>query len=295
MKNKTSAQLPTRPRLVPRGKGVEIVMVGRQKALIGDSYALLLASSWWRLIAVVALTYIIINIFFAFLYLAIGDGIDEARRGSFTDAFFFSVQTMATIGYGKMSPHGILANILVTVEALIGFSLIAVMTGLVFSKFSRPTSRVTFSEKAVISNHNGVPHLKLRLANERTNRIVNARVQLVMLKNETNKEGDTMRRFIDLKLTRSQVPMLRLTWTVMHKINEKSPLYGVSQEDLAREEIEIIVSLTGLDETMSQTIHTRYSYIADEIVCGGIFEDIIERKDGKLLIHYDKLNNLKSS
>jgi inward rectifier potassium channel len=230
---------------------------------------------------------------FASGYLALGNGIENARPGSFEDAFFFSVQTMATIGYGHLIPVGFIANVLVTAEALFGFGYFAMVTGLAFSKFSRPTARVLFSEVAVISPHDGALHLKMRLANQRANGIVNARLTMVLLRTVTNQEGQRLRRFSDLKLERDFVPLLRLTWTPLHKIDETSPLFGETYESLAAGDAEIVVSLTGLDESFGQTIHARYSYIPDEIVMHAQFEDIIEmRPDQGLGIRYDKFHNV---
>jgi inward rectifier potassium channel len=282
-----------RARLVPRGDGLEIVSLGQKRQWLDDLYARLLGVSWKQLMFVIVFLYMNINLLFAACYLFLTDGIENARHGSFLDAFFFSVQTMATIGYGKMSPIGVAANALVTLEALLGFGYFAVVTGLLFSKFSRPTARVLFSEKAVICPYDGVPTLMLRLANERTNRIVNASVQLVLVRKETNAEGIVMRRFHDLAIVRSQVPLMQVTWTVMHLIDETSPLFGATQDILRDNETEIIVSLTGLDETMSQTIHARYSYISDEIACNYTFEDVLRRtEDGRLEIHYHLFHNI---
>jgi inward rectifier potassium channel len=283
-----------RPRLVPRGDGLKIVTKGKRKIYIGDLYAQLLAAPWKYLLSTIAILYFLANIVFACAYLFLSDGIENTRHGSFSDAFFFSVQTMATIGYGRMSPIGFIANLLVTVEALAGFGFFALVTGLVFAKFSRPTARVLFSKVAVITNYEGTPHLMIRLANERGNRIVNATIQLVILGMEKTKEGHQMRRFRDLELVRDKVPIMQLTWTVMHPIDKNSPLYNISPEKLREKEIEIIVSLTGLDETFSQTIHARYSYIADEILCNSVFEDILKRSDdGELQINYHRFHDVK--
>jgi len=295
MQNQQQNAKPSRVRLVPRGRdGTAPITTGRRKKHLNDLYVELLAASWIRLLALILMLNLTINISFALGYLAIGDGIENARPGSFADAFFFSVQTLATIGYGKMVPHGLAANLLVTLETMTGFGFFAVVTGLVFSKFSRPTARVLFSNVAVICPYNGVPHLMLRLANERNNRIVDANVHVVLLREEMTKEGHDMRRFHDLNLVRSRVPVIRLTWTVMHPIDENSPLYHACAESLRDSETEIVVSLIGLDETLSQTIHTRYSYVADEIKCNAMFEDVIQqRDDGRIAVDYRKFHKVK--
>jgi inward rectifier potassium channel len=285
---------PRHPRVIARGDGFRVVAIGRRREWLGDMYVRLLGASWKAMAAMMCALYLAINLAFALAYLSIGDGLANARPGSFADAFFFSVQTLATIGYGGITPHGAIANLLVTLESLFGFAFYGVVTGLVFSKFSRPTARVLFSDKAIITAHDGRPHFMLRLANERNNRIVDASVKLTLMRDETTLEGNLMRRFYDLPLVRREIPVLRLTWTVMHFIDEHSPLYQVTPEKLAAAETEIIVSLQGIDETLSQTIHARHSYITDEIVCDAAFEDVLHRRaDYVLEVRYDRFHQLK--
>lgn len=275
---------------------LEVEVVGRHQKRFDDIYARLLDSSWWHLVVTFIVYYLLINLIFAGLYMVIGDGIENARPGSFQDAFFFSVQTMATIGYGKLVPVGAMANILVTVEALSGFCFLAVMTGLIFAKFSLPTARIIYSDVAVITNYNGVPHLMLRLANQRGNRIVEAHAHLSLIKLDVSKEGNRMRRFFDMKLMREHLPILQLSWTLMHPIDEHSPLYGKTKEQLAQEETEVIISVNGLDETLSQTIHSRFSYLASEIVYDEMFEDIIDRtEDHRIRINYQQFHKTKKA
>jgi inward rectifier potassium channel len=208
--------------------------------------------------------------------------------------FFFSVQTMATIGYGYMTPITTTANIIVTIEALWGLSFFAFVTGLVFSKFSRPTAHVLFSDVAVISDFNSKPHLKIRMANQRTNRIVDANARLYLMRSTLTKEGYHMRRFYDLSLVRSDVPLLQLTWTLLHKIDEKSPLYGLTQEQMIENDDEIVVSLIGLDETLSQTIHARHSYVSEEIIPNAFFVDVITQKDGVVHVDYRQFHSYRT-
>jgi len=280
--------------MVARGDGPKVIPTGRRKQVLGDMYVRLLGASWKRMILLMVAVYLALNVLFASAYLAIGDGIENAHKGAFDDAFFFSVQTIATIGYGAMTPHGIIANLLVTLESMFGFAFYAVVTGLVFSKFSRPTARILFSDKAIIASHDGKPHFMLRLANERDNRIVDTSAKLTLMRNQITAEGTLMRRFHDLPLVRREIPILRLTWMVMHEINDQSPLYGMTSESLAEMEAEIIISIRGMDDTLSQTIHARHSYIAGEIVCNAAFEDILLRRDDYVLeVRYDRFHQLK--
>ena len=281
-------------RLIPRGDRPKVTATGHRDIWPEDIYAHLMSMSWAKLTGLIIAAHLLVNTLFAGIYLIIGDGIKNARPGSFQDAFFFSVHTMATINYGEMAPHGLAGNIVVTAESLTGLIFLAFTTGLVFSRFSRPTSRILFSKLAVVCPFEGTPHLMFRLANERRNRIVDANVHVVMWCLGTTKEGYPKRRFYDLTPVRDRVPMMTLSWTVMHKIDESSPLFGLSTEWLKEHEAEIIVSLTGTDETLSQPIHAQYSYVADELVFGSAFEDIVSRSnDGQLEINYNRFHNVK--
>lgn len=289
MKLKKTAKLPIRARVVSRTEKERLrpITIGKDRDNFSDLYAKMLGASWGMLAITILSVYFAINLLFAFGYYIVIEGIENARPGSFTDVFFFSVQTFATIGYGKMAPVGMVANIMVTFEALTGLCFVAVITGLIFSKFSRPTARLLFSEVAVICPYNGVPHLMIRLANQRGNRIVNASVDLTIMRLELSQEGHRMRRFHDLVTLRRQLPILQLTWTILHPIDEKSPLFNIPQEKLLEDEIEIVVSITGLDETFSQTVNARYSYMADEILRDSIFEDVVKRtEDNRVEINY---------
>lgn len=287
---------PRRPRVIPRGPHdqARVRTIGRRRAIFTDNYARLLAARWRVLLVLLVAVYLLINVVFAAIYVAIGPCIENARPGSWLDPFFFSVETFATIGYGKMLPQGDAANFVMTAEAIVGFIYFAMATGLLFSKFSRPTSRVLFSNVAVISHYDGRPHLMLRIANERGNRIVDATIAMTMLKSTVSTEGHQMRRFHDMKLARSRAPLLQLSWTILHPIDEDSPLYDMRPDDVAASEAEVIVSLTGLDETMSQPIHARYSYRCDEILTDAVFEDVLHvMPDGTLEMHYHRFHAVR--
>jgi len=291
-----------RPRLLPRpGRPApRVVIRGRKKYYFSDLYAQLMEAQWGTLVAVFMATFLVINTFYAVAYFALadlwhGEGITNARHGVFLDYFFFSVQTLATIGYGGMSPQGIVANILVTLEAVTGFTFYALMTGLVFSKFSRPTALVTFSERAVINRDMGESHFILRMINDRGNRIVDAQASLYMMRDDLLPDGQIMRRYYDLRLVRSKVPIMQLSWSVMHLIDETSPLYGETQASMDEKNAEIIVSMVGLDESLSSEIHTRYSYMSEDIHFDRSFEGILHRRpDNTLEVHYDRIHDLKN-
>jgi len=279
---------------VPSHDGsLPIVRVGTANGYLSDLYHLLLVSSWSRLLLLLGLVFVGSNCLFALAYLLAGDSIQGGRPGSFVDAFFFSVQTMATIGYGHMVPRTLWANILVAVESLVSLLGLAVVTGLTFAKFSRPTARVLFSRVSVIAPWDGVPSLIFRMANQRGNHIAEARVHVILARNETTAEGDVFRRLRDLQLVRDETALFALTWTAIHPISDISPLNHATRESLAESEAEIIVSLTGLDESFSETVHARHSYRAEDIVWGARFVDILLRlPDGRRQVDYTRFHDV---
>ena len=260
---------------------------------ISDLYHWLLIISWGKFLLLTCLFYFLINIIFALAYLTTNNGIANARPSSFSDAFFFSVQSLSTIGYGAMYPQTIYAQILVTCEVLVGLLLVAMMTGLIFARFAQPRARVLFSNVAVVCPFNGIPTLMLRVANQRDNRIIEARMKMSLLLNEVSTEGIELRRFYNLDLLRSQSPSFRLSWLVMHPIDESSPLYQKDALFLAQCDAEILVMLTGLDETFSSTIHSRYLYKVQDILWSMRFVDILYKSDQeKYYLDYEHFHDV---
>jgi inward rectifier potassium channel len=260
-----------------------------------DAYHYLLEASWPKLIAILVGLYVIANIIFAAAYLEQPGSIENARPGSFADAFFFSVQTMATIGYGKLLPHTTYANILVVLETSTGIIALAMLTGLIFAKFSRPTARVLFSERAIVTIRDGAPCLMFRMANARATWIVEAEARVLLGRSDTTLEGESTRRFYDLELSRTRNTVFALTWTVIHWITETSPLYRETPASLAASEVEIIVSVVGIDESLSQTVHARHSFIPEEIVWGARFVDVISRlPDGRRRVDLSHFHEIVS-
>ncbi len=268
----------------------EVVAVGLDRAPWRDLYHQLLTMPWRWFFALLLTAYVAANALFATGYWLMGDAIENARPGSFIDAFFFSVQTMATIGYGKLGPRTVGANVLVSVEALVGMTSLAVVTGLVFARFSRPTARVLFSKVAVVAPYDGVPSLLFRMANTRGNQIAEARLRLALVRDESTREGHPVRRVHDLALTRSEHSAFALTWTAIHPIDEKSPLHGQDLAAMRELNSDFIVSLTGIDEGLAQTIHARYAYAAEDIVWGARFADILTSGAERVFIDYSKFH-----
>ncbi|EDX87029.1 Inward rectifier potassium channel superfamily [Synechococcus sp. PCC 7335] len=240
-----------------------------------DPYYLMLTIPWPGFALITVGVYVIANAVAALLFLLGGEGaIVNARPGSFIDAFFFSVQTSASIGYGVMSPGNTYAHVLVTLEAVVSLVGIAVLTGLAYARFSRPTAMVMFSKVAVISNFAGAPTLMFRAANERRNQILEAQMRLYLAMDE-NFEGRMMRRFYELELHRDRNPSFFLTWTALHSVDTHSPLFGLDQPALFEKNIALIVSLSGIDQTVAQAIHTRHTYYATDLLWNYEFKDII--------------------
>jgi inward rectifier potassium channel len=253
----------------------EIPNMGAWHTYWRDPYHLFLTIPWLGFVAAIVVAYLSINTVFALLFLLGGNCLEGARPGSFTDAFFFSVQTLASIGYGAMHPITFYANCVVTAESIISLLLVAVVTGLAFARFSHPIAKVLFSNTAVIAPYNGTPTLMFRIANERQNMIVEAQLQVYLLVDEVTKEGQFMRRVMELKMLRQRTPALSLTWTAMHSIDVHSPLYGHDENSLTAINAQIQVAIVGIDEAVSYTISARHTYSSQELLFDRRFVDIV--------------------
>ena len=257
-----------------RGQRIAVVK-GQDNGRFMDFYHNILIASWPWFFAQLAAAFVVVNLVFAMFYVIDRNGIINARPGSYLDAFFFSVQTLGTLGYGVMAPRTLYTHLLVTVESFTGILTIALFTGIIFARFSRPFARVVFSKIAVVTPFDGVPTLMFRTANQRGEAIMDASVVVTLARQHTTLEGVTMRRFQELKLMRSNNSLFALSWTVMHPIDQDSPLYGLTPEDMDEQDMEIIVMLNGLDEILADHIYARHAYWADEIVFNRRFVDVI--------------------
>ncbi len=270
----------------------DVIVLGGSDTFFRDLYHTLLRQSWPQTIASITFGYLVSNALFAVVYHFTG-GISNVAAGSYLDAFFFSVQTMVTIGYGAMVPLTRVANVVVVFEAIFGVIVNALVTGLVFSKFSRSTARVAFMTRATISPRNGVPTLSLRFGNQRGNLIIEAQIRVTLIRTETTLEGERFYRLQDLKLVRDRSAAFTRSWTVMHVIDESSVLFGATPESLAKDETEILVSMVGTDDTSFQPVHARHTYSHTDIVFGARPADILtERPDGKLVVDLSKFDDI---
>jgi len=260
----------------------EIEVIGAPHTPLSDLYHQLLRAPWWLDLLGVSGVFLLINLLFALAYVAVG-GVAGARLGSLADHFFFSVQTMGTIGYGVMYPLTSAAEVLVTGEVIVGVSLVALTTGILFAKFSVPHARMQFAEFVTISPYNGNPTLMFRLGNERASQIVEATVRVVLVRTERTSEGVVYYRMHDLALERSRSPYISRAWVVMHRIDESSPLHGATPGTLARDEVELILTVVGIDETSAQNLSARHRYDHVQVRWGARHADLLsERPDGGL-------------
>jgi inward rectifier potassium channel len=281
------------------GADYEIRIVGDRPRPLRDFYHALLKLPWWATIAAISAAFLLANALFAAIYLEIG-GVSHAATASFRDAFFFSVQTMGTIGYGAMFPESTAANVVVVAESIVSLLLTALSTGLVFAKFSRSTARFVFTRHVVISPVNGVPSLMFRLGNERGNQIVNAHIRLMMVRTERTREGDTFYRMLDLQPSRERAMSMSMSlsrsWNVLHTIDASSPLAGESPASVVEKEIELQVMVVGTDDITMQMVHASHRYFAKDLVWGARLADVLsETPDGHMLLDLRRFHDVEST
>lgn len=270
-------ELPRGARKV-RQQGSTFYVIGDDRRPLRDAYHWLLKARWPFFLGVIALAFLVGNVGFAALFMLAG-GV-EGSTGAFGDSLSFSVQTMATIGYGVMHPVTAAANAIMIAESIVGIVFTALATGLVFAKFSRATTRIAFSKVAVITSHEGQPTLMFRVGNRRGNVIIEAQVHVVAVMTTTTLEGETFYKAIDLPLVRDRQVGMARGWTVMHAIDERSPLFGLDAAGLARAELELFIALTGIDDITMQAVHTTHQYTDQDIRCGHRFEDTMQALPG---------------
>lgn len=260
-----------------------------------DIYHYMLAISWLKLLGLFFLVYCATNAFFGFLFWLGGNVILNARPGSYADAFWFSVQTYATIGYGGMSPATLYAHVVVTLEAFAGMMSMALGTGIVFAKFSRPTARIAFSDKLVVHVRDGLPVLEFRLANQRRGSLSDATMKLSVLRDEITVEGLPMRRSHPLELDRPQMPVLSLAWNLIHVMDEHSPIHGLRPGESMDRIRGFVAILTAHDDTMAETVHARQFYTPEDLMHDVRFVDMIDikSKPGVIIIDHARLNEVQ--
>lgn len=291
MEEPTTPKTPLPPPMFRNGQLIYAATGLTMRSWMSDLYHLCIRAPWGVLIFSLWIGYLAINVGFALAYIAMGNEISGAEPGSFWDAFWFSVQTLSTIGYGSMSPTGWLTNAVATVESFIGIVIVAMGTGMMFAKFSRPTARVAFSNNVIVHHRDGVPCLMFRMANERASQIVEAQLRVSVIKDEQTREGHVLRRFYPLKLERQSSPIFALTWTAIHPMDERSPLHGMTAESIGHTLAGVVITFTGIDDTFAQSVHARHTYLPDDVIFNHRFVDMLDRDEaGMMTIHHGRLS-----
>ncbi|HVS59602.1 MAG TPA: ion channel [Gemmatimonadaceae bacterium] len=288
-----------RQRLLNRNGSFNVIREGLNPFSSLSLYHWLLTISWSKFLGFVTGAYVGVNALFAVAFLLCGPDALQSSSGSFAGhpfyrAFFFSVDTFATIGYGNIIPVGVAANALVTIEALVNILGIALATGVIFSRFSRPSARIVYSRNAIVAPYRDGSALEFRIANGRSSQLIEVQIQVILTKLERT-DGSLVRKFYDLSLERHRVVFFALSWTVVHPIDPSSPMWGLTQKDLLDADAEILILLTGTDETLSQTVHSRSSYKADEIVWGAKFANMFMRTeaDGIIGMNLSRIHDIE--
>jgi inward rectifier potassium channel len=269
-----------------------IEVVGARRPEVSDLYHALLRMAWWQALAVIVGVYLALNLLFAALFVAVG-GVEKAQPGSFVDAFFFSVQTFGTIGYGVMYPATRAANAIVVVESIASLITTALATGLIFVRFSLTKGRIVFGEKVAVGPMDGVPTLMIRLGNDRSNQIYDAQMRITMMTTTRTAEGVKWYRSVDLPLVRDRAAALSRSWTILHRIDDTSPLKNATPASLKVAEAELTVSVSGVDETSMQVIHARHIYEHFTLSWGTRLADVLsETPDGNMILDLRRFHDV---
>ena len=278
---------------VRKRSGYEVRVLGTPRPRIADVYHALLQMRWRGVLAILVAIYLGLNALFGLAYWATG-GVANAQPDSFFDAFFFSVQTMGTIGYGAMYPASRAAHALVVAESVVSLLVTAMATGVVFARFSQTRPRVRFTERVAIAPIDGVPTLMLRVGNERSGRIVDARFRLTLMRTQRTQEGKVIYRSVELRLVRERAPSLERAWMILHPLTPESPLYGATPESLREWDAELIAEVMGIDDTSLQTVFASHGWLHDKLAFGMQLVDIVsETPEGDVVLDLSKFHELE--
>ncbi|MEJ0042009.1 MAG: ion channel [Rhizomicrobium sp.] len=281
------------PNLMFARPGARVAIVkGQDHTRWKDFYHAALTAPWWLFFLGLFAFFVSVTAFFALLYLADPTPLAHARHGNFWDVYLFAIETITSINYSGFAPQTTYARIVVSVEGFFGLLMTALFTGSMFARFSRPFARIVFSRAAVVMPYDGVPTLMFRAANQRGNSIVDAEIRVTLARQQASREGIVMRRFEDLRPARPRSSLFALSWTIMHRVDRHSPLYGVTRETMIEQDMEIIVMLSGLDEALADRVYARHSYSARDIVWGHKFVDVLSSdKHGRRVVDLTRFHD----
>ncbi|WP_247231858.1 ion channel [Telluribacter sp. SYSU D00476] len=262
-------------------------------------YHRLVTIPWWQFFGSIFLVYLLLNSLFACIYLLIGlENLKGTELSSypvhadFWEAFFFSAQTLTTVGYGRVSPLGFMANSVASLEALMGLLLFVIATGLLYGRFSRPTPCIRFSKNALIAPYLDINGFMFRIIHERDNELIDLEAELALSRLEVLPSGERVRKYYGLELERNHVNFFPLTWTIVHPITSQSPLSGATPDSLMETDTEILLLLRAIDETFMQQVHVRYSYRYEEIIWGAKFDPMFSSATpGKIVVNVEEIDN----
>jgi inward rectifier potassium channel len=287
-------------RLPRRERKSNVILIGKRAIEIRgladgfwtDLYHRSMTVYWPVFFGSAALIFVLLNGVFAFLY-SLGDHpIANVSSDKLLELFYFSIETLATVGYGDMHPQTNYGHFIATVEIFTGMTFLAVMTGLIFARFSRPRARFLFAQHPVVGLHEGQPTLMIRIANARNNTISQARARLWLIRMERTAEGHQFRRYHELKLDRQEHPMFALSWTIFHPINDASPLYGSTALDLVNCDAALALNVGGVDDSSAQQLYARRLYAHNDIRWNHRYTDIASTSEGRVLIDYSKFHDV---
>ncbi|MDB4925552.1 ion channel [Mucilaginibacter sp.] len=287
-------------RLINQDGSINVKRKGLSLFNTSNNYHTLITMGWGKFWLLVLTGYLIANIIFAFIYVSLGPGALDGAVGityfyRFMDGFFFSAQTISTVGYGHISPHGMAANSVAALESMMGLLAFALATGLLYGRFSRPSAKIKYSDHLLVAPYrdNG-KGIMFRLANLRRNTLIDLQMEVIFSYNE-DVDGKKIRRFISLELERKRVSILTLNWTVVHPLDNDSPLKDMTAEDMVTTEAGFAVLLKAFDDTFSQTVHSRTSYQYDEIIWGAKFKPAFDRdEEGRIVLNLNKIDDYES-